>query len=71
LPCDNCEKRNTIMRHHLPSTKLRHVAAIAALAAVVAVTSLGLQARADTRFDTQAQPVAVTHGVQAPTRISR
>jgi hypothetical protein len=59
------------MRHQLPSTKLRHLGAIAALAAVVAVTTVGLQARADTRLDTQNQPVPVTHGVQAPTLVSR
>ena len=59
------------MRHHLPSTRLRHFGAIAALATVVAATTLGLQARADTPVDTQIRPVAVTHGVQAPIRISR
>jgi len=59
------------MRRQLPSTKLRHVGAIAALAAVVGATTLGLQARADTRSDAQTPVVSVTHGVQAPTRISR
>jgi hypothetical protein len=61
----------TIMRHPLPSTKRRHLGAIAALAAVVAVTTVGLQARAGTRLDPQTPSVGVTHGVQAPTRISR
>jgi hypothetical protein len=59
------------MRHQLPSTKLRHLGAIAALAAVVGVTTIGLQARADTPRDSQTPSVSVTHGVHAPTRISR
>jgi len=59
------------MRHQLPSTKLRHLGAIAALAAVVAATTVGLQARADTRHDTQTPTVPVTHGIQAPTLVSR
>jgi hypothetical protein len=59
------------MRHQLPSTKLRHLGAIAALAAVVAATTLGLQARADTPHDPQTPSVSVNHGVQAPARVSR
>jgi hypothetical protein len=59
------------MRHQLPSTKLRHLGAIAALAAVVGATTIGLQARADTPPDTQTPSVGVAHGVQAPTRVSR
>jgi len=59
------------MRHKLPSTKLRHLGAIAALAAVVAATTIGLQARADTQVNTQTPAVSATHGVQAPTRVSR
>jgi hypothetical protein len=59
------------MRHQLPSTKLHHLGAIAALAAVVAATTIGLQARAETRLEPQTPSVGVTHGVQAPSRISR
>jgi len=41
------------MRRRLPSTRLRHLGAITALAVVVAATSVGLQAHADTRLNTQ------------------
>jgi hypothetical protein len=63
LHCNNCEKGNTIMRRPLPSTRLRHLGAIAALAAVVVATSVGLQAHADTGLDTQTRPLTSSYDV--------
>jgi hypothetical protein len=38
----------TIMRRTLPSTRLRHLGALAALAALVLAACIGLQAQAET-----------------------
>jgi hypothetical protein len=51
------------MRRRLPSTQLRHFGTLTALAAVVAATSVGLQARADTQLDTQHRPLASNYDV--------
>jgi hypothetical protein len=48
------ETRITIMRHQLPKTRNRHLAALLALVALVAVTSIGM-AHADTAAPAQAQ----------------
>jgi hypothetical protein len=48
------ETRIKIMRHQLPSTRHRHLAALLALVALVTVTSLAM-AHADTAAPAQAQ----------------
>jgi hypothetical protein len=48
------DTRITIMRHSLPSTRNRRLAALIALAALVAATSIGL-AHADTELPAPAQ----------------
>jgi hypothetical protein len=48
------------MRHRLPSTQLRRVGALCALAVLVAATSVGLQAHADTKLPAQGPGAPVT-----------
>lgn len=46
------------MRRSLPSTRIRHLGALAALAVVVALATIGLSAQAETTQPTQTQATA-------------
>jgi hypothetical protein len=55
--------RITNMRHSLPSTRFRRLGALTALAVLVALASVGLQAHADTQLPTQNRSVGSSFNV--------
>jgi ferric-dicitrate binding protein FerR (iron transport regulator) len=53
VPVKRTETRIIIMRRPLPSTRRRHLGALAVLAAIVALATIGLSAQAGTTLQPQ------------------